>query len=656
MAIQLPQMPTIPRSDFSWMNNLVSTVGDAIDKRVAGDLIAESLSGANKAPQAPQAPMPTGLQGLAPQAQQPQTVTNIPVSRGPAQGSTYEPFINTVRGGGLTNPYGLSAVAAYGKAESGWSSDNANRTWADPSESGQAGTSGGILSWRGPRLASLQSYAASKGEQGNGSPQTQAEFFLQENPQVVQALNNAKSPQEANSILANAWKFAGYDRPGGENARRAALTQNYYANEFANSPATNGGAAAIEAIAPQGGFDSGRFAAAAPVAQGAEDLAAALSAPPDAAPAYRDPMVNAQGGNPPASAPAATAAPVQPNVPAPVPVQASPESNVLAGATQLTRQNVDPDIIRRMVQNPITRQLGLALAQQTLGGGKTGEPWQFIKLANGDLARANQQTGAIERVGNFGKEGGEGEAGLSLVYGQDENGNTIAWQPLKSGGLRRVEIPEGAKLTPGVNNVDTGTAIVTQNTKTGQVIQTRQKDVAGVADQTATGKNNAEARAALPQVEGAANRALASIDSLYNDPYLANVVGPINSRTPELTADAARVRGKIDQIGGQSFLQAFESLRGGGAITEVEGVKATQAIQRLNEAQSYKDYRAALKELRDIVTVGVERARQKAAGGNAASSDNSTAIQSARDAIARGAPREAVIQRLKDNGISTEGL
>jgi len=549
----------------------------------------------------------------------------------------------------LTNPYGLAAVAAYGKAESGWSGENASRTWADPSESGQAGTSGGILSWRGPRLASLQSYAQSKGEQGNGSPETQAQFFLQENPQVVQALNNAKSPQEANSILANAWKFAGYDKPGGENARRAALTQNYYAQEFANAP--NGGAAAIEAVAPQGGFDAGRFAPAAQVAQGAEGLASALT---QGEPAYRDPMVNVQ---PNTTAPqvAQSAPPVQPNVPQPVPVAVTPENNVLAGATQLNRQNVDPDIIRRMVQNPITRQLGLALAQQTLGGGKSGEPWQFIKLANGDLARANQQTGTIERVGNFGKEG-EGEAGLSLVYGQDENGNTIAWQPLKSGGLRKVELPEGAKLTPGVTSTDLGTSVVTRNNKTGAVIDTQNKDVSGVADQTATGKAQAEARAALPQVEGAATRALSSIDGLLNDPYLPSMTGPIQGRLPNLTGDAERVQGRIDQIQGQSFLQAFESLRGGGAITEIEGVKATQAIQRLRTAQNDKDYREALTELRGIVTSGLERARRKAAGGESSSSGGGSDIERARDAIARGAPREAVIQRLKSAGIDTEGL
>ncbi|WP_085033943.1 phage tail tip lysozyme [Ensifer aridi] len=133
----------------------------------------------------------------------------------------YSGFMDTVDDG-ITNPFGLAAVAATGQAESRFSPKNVNRTWSDPSESGQAGTAGGIMSWRGPRLEKLQAYAASKGEQGNGSPQTQAEFLLQEDPNLVTALNNAKSVEEAQQLMNRAWQFAGWNRPGGEAAERLA--------------------------------------------------------------------------------------------------------------------------------------------------------------------------------------------------------------------------------------------------------------------------------------------------------------------------------------------------------------------------------------------------------------------------------------------------
>ncbi|MGH1588681.1 hypothetical protein ACRBEV_10320 [Methylobacterium phyllosphaerae] len=53
----------------------------------------------------------------------------------------------------------------------------------------------------------------------------QANFLLQENYQLTQALQSARSPQEANALMADAWKFVGYNRPGGENAIRLATPQ-----------------------------------------------------------------------------------------------------------------------------------------------------------------------------------------------------------------------------------------------------------------------------------------------------------------------------------------------------------------------------------------------------------------------------------------------
>jgi hypothetical protein len=153
-------------------------------------------------------------------------------------------FIGGVQKAGLTNPNGLAAVAAYGKSESGWSPENVNKTWSDPSESGAAGTSGGTMSWRADRLQNLQNFARQRGEQGNGSPETQAAFLAQEDPTLIPRLNAAKTPQEANQIMAGAWRFAGYDRPGqGEYARREGLTSQYaqrYGNQPSAAPAQPG--------------------------------------------------------------------------------------------------------------------------------------------------------------------------------------------------------------------------------------------------------------------------------------------------------------------------------------------------------------------------------------------------------------------------------
>lgn len=78
----------------------------------------------------------------------------------------------------------------------------------------------------------------------------------------------------------------------------------------------------------------------------------------------------------------------------------------------------------------------------------------------------------------------------------------------------------------------------------------------------------------------------------------------------------------LDQIQGQAFLQAFDSLKGGGQITEVEGRKATEAIGRLNTAQSDAEFVRALNDLEDVLGAGLERARRgvqaaPASGGGA---------------------------------------
>ncbi|OQM76458.1 phage tail tip lysozyme [Manganibacter manganicus] len=149
-------------------------------------------------------------------------------------------FLKAIRDGGVTNPYALAAIAATGKAESGFDPKNAAGTWSDPSQSGQAGTAGGIMSWRGPRLQALQAFAKQNGDNPNApSPQTQGKFLLAEDPGLIQKLQQARSPEEAQQLMNNAWRYAGYDQPGGETAERMA-SANSYAQQFGGSPSQQG--------------------------------------------------------------------------------------------------------------------------------------------------------------------------------------------------------------------------------------------------------------------------------------------------------------------------------------------------------------------------------------------------------------------------------
>jgi len=62
-------------------------------------------------------------------------------------------------------------------------------------------------------------------------------------------------------------------------------------------------------------------------------------------------------------------------------------------------------------------------------------------------------------------------------------------------------------------------------------------------------------------------------------------------------------------------LQAYETLKGGGHITEVEGKKATDAIARMDASGTEKEFINAAREFQAAIRAGVARARQAQAKG-----------------------------------------
>lgn len=105
----------------------------------------------------------------------------------------------------------------------------------------------------------------------------------------------------------------------------------------------------------------------------------------------------------------------------------------------------------------------------------------------------------------------------------------------------------------------------------------------------------------------AAGDSLSLIDSVLGDPNLGAVTGMIQGRLPPVTQGATDLVTKIDQMQGQAFLQAFQSLKGGGAITEREGQAALNAVARLQRVQSEEGFKASLQELRTIIERGKRR-------------------------------------------------
>ena len=143
-----------------------------------------------------------------------------------------------------------------------------------------------------------------------------------------------------------------------------------------------------------------------------------------------------------------------------------------------------------------------------------------------------------------------------------------------------------------------------------------------------------KARAGAQKATDFADMGLNVIDQLIASPGLGGIVG-IRGKLPIIPGtDAAKANALAEQIEGQAFLQAFQSLKGAGAITETEGKKASAAIARLNRSQSKTDFVQGLNELRGILVETKARAAEKA---NPGASLPTVTSQAQYDALPNGA-------------------
>lgn len=123
----------------------------------------------------------------------------------------------------------------------------------------------------------------------------------------------------------------------------------------------------------------------------------------------------------------------------------------------------------------------------------------------------------------------------------------------------------------------------------------------------------------LGRYDSAAN-AISLIDQALSHPGLkaaTGLSGSIDPRNYIPGTDAKNFGVLMDQIQGGAFMQAFQSLKGGGQITEREGEKAQAAIARMNRAQSTDEFTRGLNEYREVLSIGMERARKSIGGGQA---------------------------------------
>lgn len=531
-------------------------------------------------------------------------------------------FLGGVQKAGLTNPNGLAAVAAYGKSESGYSPGNVNKTWSDPSESGAAGTSGGIMSWRAERLQNLQNFARQRGEQGNGSPETQAAFLAQEDPTLIPRLNAARTPQEANQIMADAWRFAGYNRPGqGEFARREGLTGSY-AQRYAGQPA----AASPGVQVAENEADVQRLEAAQ----------AARSTPP--AQVAQSPDMPPQGANAAPAQAQGFAAPgnlLPPNDPMP---------RVPSAALMGVIANPNASDGQRLLAKTVLD------ARQKYSDENAPDKREMTRLQTEKLRREVEGEGATPLTAQERKDFGvqEGQAAYKTRSGEIKfgpAGTTIKNEGTIPPGYRAVRDPNGnlerVEPIPGSKAEREANDIAEKKTKADRI---------------------------KGEVGTTVGNALDDIDRLMKSATLPTT-GAMGARVASIPGTAAHdIAQALTTISGNISFAQLQQMReasptGGalGAVSDNEQKLLQNSFAALSQSQSEEQFKTNLGRVRatfERIVHGRTLTPQERKTGGPMTMERAKGLRDeAAAAIAGGADRAAVMKRLaEDYGISASGL
>ena len=218
----------------------------------------------------------------------------------------------------------------------------------------------------------------------------------------------------------------------------------------------------------------------------------------------------------------------------------------------------------------------------------------------------------IGKLNSEAANGGEAYGKTGAIF---LNPETNRYEAVQFGGRGQVKRTELGGLTParGTSEVDTGTGTEIIDKATGLPVRTVAKDVAGAASQREQGEAQGKAAVDLPRQIDNAQLVLDTLNKIRAHPGRSAGTGAIGGLIPGIPGTEQRgFVNLVDQAQGQAFLQAFNSLRGGGQITEAEGSKATQALSRLDRAQNDKDFESALDDLEEVVSIGLVRAKSMA--------------------------------------------
>ena len=127
-------------------------------------------------------------------------------------------------------------------------------------------------------------------------------------------------------------------------------------------------------------------------------------------------------------------------------------------------------------------------------------------------------------------------------------------------------------------------------------------------------KQIVQAPATVEKAQGALN----AIKSILDNDNIAGVTGKYEGQLGTTGVGSAYFSQSeidlikdIENLEAKVFLEAFETLKGGGQITEREGIQAQRAMENLSRQQSPEKLKSNLRDLYEVILKGQERARNK---------------------------------------------
>jgi hypothetical protein len=138
----------------------------------------------------------------------------------------------------------------------------------------------------------------------------------------------------------------------------------------------------------------------------------------------------------------------------------------------------------------------------------------------------------------------------------------------------------------------------------------REKEIAKGKE---TGKEQAKVAQTIPTLQATTEEANRLIEEMVVHPGMKNAVGVLWATAPGIPgqpkADFEAIEGNLL---GRVFMRAYEALKGAGAITEAEGLKATASELPTSRKQSKEAYIRNLRQYQKWLEKGLEIANEKA--------------------------------------------